>query len=316
MLGAACGLFSAVGYTAANVCLRAVSHCDPVWVSAVKAYPTLLFVGPWLVVLVLRGQRVLPPWRVLAILAVAGLLAQLGGNVLFQWSLGVIGIALAVPITLGSMIVGGAILGRIFLGEGITPRAILANTVLLAAIVILSASSRDPVVNVANPLMAERAVVFANLGVIAALICGLLYATLGVAIRYGVSGEARLSTTMAIVSLVGVLALGGLAESRLGWEGILGTPRRDFIMMSLAGLFNAIAFLSLTKALQMTSVMFVNALNASQSAMALAAGVLLFGEPLSWALGVGVAMTALGLILMGGKKRSTAATVRSGGNPG
>ena len=66
--------------------------------------------------------------------------------------------------------------------------------------------------------------------------------------------------------------------------------------------FNLIAFVALTKALHLSSVMFVNGLNASQIAMAAIAGVLLFQEPITLAMGAGVLLTVFGLVLM--RKRS------------
>ncbi|MEO8498955.1 MAG: hypothetical protein ABI614_28155, partial [Planctomycetota bacterium] len=61
-------VISAVGYTATNVCLRSVTDCDPVWVSCIKSIPTVVGVAPWLVVRWSRGERVFPPWPVVATL--------------------------------------------------------------------------------------------------------------------------------------------------------------------------------------------------------------------------------------------------------
>src|SRR5262249_3689772 len=96
-LGTICGLFSAFAYTCANAFLRAAAHCDPVWVSAVKAVPTVLAMTPVMIAMAYRGQRVLPPWRMLVAIAIGGLIGQLGGNISFQWALGQIGVALVVP---------------------------------------------------------------------------------------------------------------------------------------------------------------------------------------------------------------------------
>ena len=62
--------------------------------------------------------------------------------------------------------------------------------------------------------------------------------------------------------------------------------------MILAGLFNAVAFLALTKSLQLVPVVYFNALNATQAAMGALAGIMLFAEPSTWLLWLGVAMTA------------------------
>src|SRR5512140_3828553 len=91
--GTLCGLFAAVGYTIANSCLRSVVGCNPVWVSAVKAFPTVALVAPWIIVQYVRGDKLLKSTKVLGVIALAGLLGQIGRNVLFQWSLGVVGIA-------------------------------------------------------------------------------------------------------------------------------------------------------------------------------------------------------------------------------
>lgn len=300
-IGAFFGSLSAVGYTAANVCLRAVTNCDPIWVSTIKAMPTVVLVGPWLLVLLHRGLRVLPTHRTLWAIVLAGLFGQLAGNVLFQWSLGVIGIALVVPITLGTIIVMGAIMGRAFLHESITPRTAVALVILIAAIGVLSAGAGSAHQSLAGdgdqPVSGWARALTLSAGVAAAAIAGLAYSVLGVVIRYGVSGRAPISTVMTIIALVGMVGLGLLSWLRIGMEGMLGTTSTDLGVMILAGLFNAFAFLSLIKALQLTTVTYVNALNASQAAMAATAGVLFFGEAMTGSLVLGVALTAVGLML-------------------
>ena len=80
----------------------------------------------------------------LVLTVLAGLCGQLAGNVCFQWSLGVVGIALAVPITLGSMILTGAISGTVVLGDQVTLEMIYASIVLILAICILSLGAGKP----------------------------------------------------------------------------------------------------------------------------------------------------------------------------
>ena len=71
-------------------------------------------------------------------LVIASLICQLFGNVVFQWSLGIVGMALAVPLTLGTMIVAGAIMGRMVLNEPVTMRMAISTVVLIGAISVLS----------------------------------------------------------------------------------------------------------------------------------------------------------------------------------
>jgi drug/metabolite transporter (DMT)-like permease len=305
VLGTLCGLFSAVGYTAANACLRAVSDCDPIWVSAMKALPTLVMVGPWIAVQAWRGRKILPGWRVLGLLAAGALIGQLIGNVVFQWSLGVVGLALAVPLTLGTIILGGALMGRTLLHEPLTVRMLASVVTLIAAITVLSLGAGDAHRSVAGPMLQGTAVWWlVALGVAGAMLSGMAYSILGVVIRYGVKGQASLSITLFTVSLAGVVSLGVWSHWRIGWQGMWNTSPDDFGMMLLAGIFNALAFLALTKALQLANLVFVNALNATQATMAAIAGVLIFHEAPSPELAFGVLLTIVGLLLMKQRNRS------------
>ena len=301
VFGTLCGLLSAVAYTAANTLLRAVADCDPFWVSCIKAVPTVVIFAPVLMVQAWRGEPVLPPARAVWALVGAALLGQLGGNVLFQWSLGVVGMALAVPLTLGSMILTGALLGRFFLSEAIRPRAALAIAVLIAAIFILSQGAGEAYRSVTAMTGMGRGhspLWFIVAGVSAACISGLGYSVLGVVIRRSVTGRVSTPQALVIVCTVGAVSLGLASFWRLGPGGLLATEPRDLLTMVGAGIFNAVAFVSLIKALQYATVLYVNALNATQATMAAIAGIAFFQEAVSGALLVGVALTIAGLLLM------------------
>lgn len=295
ILGTICGLLSAVVYTAANAFLRSVKDCDPVWVSAVKAVPTVIFMAPWVAVLVWRSHRLYSSWQTLAGLAAAGLVGQLVGNVAFQWSLTRIGIALTVPLTLGGMIVSATILGRIFLYEPVTPRAAVSITILLAAICVLSLGASDAQQSVAKQ---DATLLQLAAGAGAAILCGLVYSVLNVVIRYAVVRGTPLPTTLLTVSLMGMLSLGLVSWLRIGQAGMMATRPTDLALMLLAGVCNAAAFLALTKSLQLTSVVYVNALNATQATLAAIAGVAIFREAASPWLLLGIFLTVVGLGLM------------------
>lgn len=305
------GLLAAVGYTAANICLRAVTEQDPYWVSAMKAVPTVLIFGPWLLVRISKSQALLPPLTPFLWLIAAALVGQVGGNVVFQWSLGVIGIALAVPICLGMLIISGAWLGRVLLGEKVTLRNAGSMVLLIAAIVVLSLGAPKAHASLADVQTSEPLMVAA--GVLAACLAGLSYGVLGVAIRNAARQGSPHTTTLVTVGLAGVLVLWPWTLLRIGWEGMLATDTTAMAFMIGAGLANAAAFFALTKSLQMANIVHVNALNATQATMAAVAGVLLFAEPLSAALGLGVLLTAGGLILMKGPV--AVKSVEAGGSP-
>jgi uncharacterized membrane protein len=179
-------LLAALGYTAANICLRAVSHCDPVWVSAVKSVPTVVLAAPLLLLRARRGQGVWPHRRALVSLILAALAGQLIGNVVFQWSLGIVGLALAVPVCLVAQIAGSAVLGRIFLQESITPRMAIGVVMLVAASTIFSFSAEDAYRSVTQALWTDAMPRWKlALSVGAVCLSGLSYAWLGLVIRRG-----------------------------------------------------------------------------------------------------------------------------------
>lgn len=294
-LGTACGLASAFIYTAANSFLRAASDCDPVWVSAVKAVPTVLLMVPWLAILARKGHAFAPSWRILAMTAAAGLGGQLVGNVSFQWALGQVGLAMAASLNLGGMIVAAAILGRVFLHEPVTPQAAVSLLLLLAAIAVLALGAGDAQRSVTSIAPTWRQIA---MGVGAGCLSGLAYAILNVVIRYGVVRGMPLPTTLFVVAFMGLVSLSALSWWRIGTAGMAATAPHDLAMMLLAGVCNSLAFLALTKSLQLTSVVYVNALNATQATLAALAGVLIFREALSpWLLG-GVGLTIAGLLLL------------------
>lgn len=245
--------------------------------------------------LAMRGQRVLPRPRMLAGVALGGLAGQLGGNIAFQWALSQIGLALTVPLSLGGMIVFAAVLGRVFLHEPVTLKAAYALALLLAAIAVLSLGARTASQQVAQapvPLMHIVA------GVAAACLSGLAYSVLNVVLRYCVTRGAPLPATLWTVSFVGLVALSAIAALRIGPRAMLETAPRDWQFMLAAGLCNTVAFISLTKSLQLTSIVYVNALNATQATLAAVAGVLVFHEPLSEWLAIGVGLTIAGLFML------------------
>lgn len=295
VLGTICGLFSAFVYTCANAFLRAVDDCDPVWVSAVKAVPTVVAMIPVMAAMVSRGRKVLPPPAMLAAIGVGGLIGQLGGNISFQWALGQIGVALTVPLSLGGMIVGAAILGRIFLYEPVTLKAALALTLLLAAIGVLSLGAEDAGRSVAQTTLPTWQLAA---GVTAACLSGTAYAILNVILRYCITRGAPLPTTLFTVSIVGLISLGLISWLRSDQNGMWKTTPAQLGLMLAAGLCNTVAFISLTKSLQLTSVVYVNALNATQATLATLAGVLIFGEALSPWLAIGVGLTIAGLMCL------------------
>ena len=65
-------------------------------------------------------------------------LTQLVGNVAFQWALGQIDLALTVPLSMGMLLIGSAVLARLGLAGPIPPRSAAAMLLLVCSITVLT----------------------------------------------------------------------------------------------------------------------------------------------------------------------------------
>ncbi len=308
--GTACGVISALAYTGANILLKLLSQegVDPVWVSCVKAAPTAALAWWMIARRARRGLPALPPARLLPGLLAAGLFMQLGGNVSFQWALGEIGLAVCIPLVFGTLIIGGALLGRIWLGESISHRSALAMLLLVAAVTVLSFGTQDAR-DAVSPSADNSGLTTVVLATAAACLAGLAYAVCNTVIRRVATGAVSLSATLMVLSTSGVVSLGVLALARIGPGGCLQTTAAQWGVMLAAGLFNAAAFFSLGLALQTVTIVRANTINASQVAMCAVAGLILFGEPATASLGIGIALTMAGLLIVT-RARKTPSTDR------
>ena len=301
IVAAACfGLFAAVGYTASNIALRQSVGVDPFLVSAVKAAPTVILLGPVLIWMVLTSRTIATSTHMIPRFAATALLAQIVGNGAFQIALGVIGLAASVPITLGVLIIGGAFLGRIMLGEPVRVRTIFAMLTLIAAVVVLSLPADAPRVVSSTSSLPLWA------GALMAAASGAAYALFGVMLRRTLTGGLSPPATMFISGVVGTIALWSITVSRIGTSGIAEISSDQWGVMATAGMCNFTAFVALSIALKALPVVAVNLLNASQVAMAAVAGVFLFAEPVTWPLLIGIALTFMGLGILANRKKKPA----------
>lgn len=294
------GLSASLIYTASNSCLRACADLDPLFVSWAKSLPLVAIYLPWWCLRLRRGKDNVPSLRAIGILVIAGTIGQLGGNVLFQWSLGVVGLALSVAVCLASMTVSAAVLGKLFLGESVSPRTRIALVVIVTAVGVLFLGARAAPLAVGPDGSAEalHPWFWAAAGTGAAFTSGIAYTVLGTLIRKGVTGETSVIGTLWVTGLTGAVVLGIGAGLRVSPADIASIEPSKWLWLLLAGLFNAVAFFALIQSLQLAPVVIVNAVNASQSASAAVAGVILFAEPLTPFLFAGIGLTAVGFLLL------------------
>ena len=295
--GAIFCLIAALSYTATNICMRRLTalHCDPFWVVFNKEVLTSLCIAPWVVWQVYRGRSRLPSRRTLWAILAIGLLVQLAGNVGVQWALGIVGLAVTIPAIFGLMILGGAVLGRFWLGERISARSAVAMTVLLASIVLLGFGAPAVGASVAGDGV-RPALSWIVLAVGASCLAGAIYALLCTFIRHAVTQTTTPTAIGMLVPLTAVISLGPICVYRLGVSGILDTSLEQLLFMVAAGLCNTIGFLGLIHGLKRTSVVHANVVTASQVAMASVAGMVLFGESFSAWILTGIVLTIFGIV--------------------
>ncbi|MFG0267307.1 MAG: DMT family transporter [Rhodopirellula sp. JB055] len=308
--GIVAGIASAVLYTLANISLRNAISVDPFIVSTFKAVPTVLVLTPYLVSVKASGRPIATSRQWIPIFIPVALVGQVIGNGAFQVALGSIGLAASVPITLGSLLIGSAILGRILLKEPVRPRTLLSIGTLIIAVIVLSRSRGvDPVewhpssdIPSSEPVDWLHSPIFGAAGAIAS---GLAYAVFSTSMRFTMKRGMLASMAMWISGVSGTVALAGIVAVRTGWSPIADIPAAMWQSMIWAGVFNFTAFVAISTALKVLPVVAVHLINASQVAMASVAGVIVFEEPVTKLLVIGVSLTLAGLTILATRRRPT-----------
>lgn len=304
-MGTLLGLGAAVGYSLANLGLRHVSEPNDlawaIWVSCIKASPAALLAWVIIALRATRGQQAMPPRKLWLPLLGGGLLMQFGGNVMFQWALGIGGLVVTVPVVFAAIITTGACLGRIFLNDPLSVRTLIAMGILIVAICAVTIGASDATSAVSDS--ADFSTV--AMACIIATLSGVAYGTNGVFIRHVlVSNPISISATLVMFSTTGTVVLGITSFMTLGPERMIGTTFDQWMSMLVAGSANALAFFSVGAALKRLSVNRVNLLNATQNAMCALGGVLLFHEPFTTPLMIGCGLTIVGILMMDHGRRT------------
>jgi len=278
---------------------RLATDVDPWLPSAMRATVTMLFYLPFFSWAVGSGKKFFPGWKQVTCLIGVSVGSQLLGNVAMQYSMGVVGVAITVPVCTGAMVIAATILARVFLKEAITGWMALAIFVLLVSIALFGTGSeaarRSMELSQLHLLRSWSALA----GVVAAILSGIVFAALSVSIRSVLNRDIfRLMPIMA-VTVTGVVVIWPGVFYRIGIDGLAEVAPWQWQLMVLAGLGNAAAFLCLATALKLLPVAWVNAINVSQVALAALLGVLLFSEPSSIWLWVGLLVMTAGFVLLG-----------------
>jgi len=263
-------------------------QCDTFWAVCNKELVAVVVVGVWTVC----RRPAWPTMRVLGVLMAVGLAVQTIANPGMQWAFGVVGLAVTVPTIFGAMLTATALLEFSILGERLSRRSVFAIGLLLGSLALLgiAAGAAGKSISLADPSLVA-------MGVGAACVAGSIYAVLTITMRRVLAGATPKSAVLLVTTSMGVLTLGPLSVYRFGVQELLSTPTEQVWWMLAAGILNLIAFVAIAKGLELTTAVHANMLNASQVAMAAVAGMILFNEPLTPWLIVGVALTLVGIVL-------------------
>lgn len=295
------GLISAVSYSAANLALRGLSgrHEDlawSIWVTGMKALPTVLLAWFLLMRRPRTGQPLYPSVKIVMAIFLAALMMQFGGNLGFQLALGHIGLAITVPVVFALIIGAGAILGRMFLGDGISPRTVVSIVIMTVSVILLSYAATLNHADVSAGSDTTGKLVW--LGVTMAVISGASYGINGVVIRRVTRQQMSVASVLIIYSLTGLISLTILGGAMMGWDRLAAIQTDEWQMMLWAGTFNAIAFFSISNSLKLINITQVNVINATQNAMCAIGAVMIFAEPVSTPMVVGMILSIIGLVTL------------------
>jgi drug/metabolite transporter (DMT)-like permease len=228
-----------------------------------------------------------------------GLATQLVGNTGQQWAMGIAGLVVTIPTLVAAVLVATSIFGWALLGERVPHRSLLAIGLLVVAVTLLCLGAETAVRTVGAEIEIPTSSLQMAAAVGAAVMAGIVFAVLSIAIRHCVTGATPPSAVVVIITGMGVVSLGPLSLYRFGWQTLIHTPVEQLQWMAGAGIFNLVAFFAVSKALQLTTAIHVNLVNASQVALAAIAGIALFGEKANLWLILGVALTLVGIFLIG-----------------
>jgi len=271
-------------------------HCDAALAVFSREFVTTVFMGLWLLSQVIQGRPTLPGGRTLGELLLVGFVVQLVANTCLQWAMGVVGLAISIPAFYGTVITTGAVLGRLWLGEHVTPRSLGAIILLMTALVMLGIGAESAGDTIASQDALSRTTWMILLAVLGAGLAGIISGLLTITIRHSVMQGALPTAIAFLIPMTGAVSLGPLSLYRLDWTALCNTSGEQLLFMGGAGVFNLLGFLAIIHGLQRTTVLYANAVNASQVALAAVAGMMLFREPPNAWLLIGVCLTIAGIL--------------------
>lgn len=283
-------LAAAFGYALYQVFLGVAmqGEVDNSVAATVQAIPVLLFATAMGWVINRRGKQTTSPfsdWRLIGALVCNGLLLFVVATPLLFESLRKGGVLITSPV-LGTQVLFAALLAALLLREPFTRTMALGMVISVVGIFALTVGQSGA----GLPPTWWLAVPFA-------LGTALSWALAGVLLTYTMRRGVDPFQAVAIPTIVGIATLNGylLVTGQIGLYG--GTSAEILAILLVAGVFSAAALISLTMALNLTTVASATTLNSLQVAIAPVIAWIFLGENLNLAA-VGILIILVGVIIV------------------
>lgn len=284
-------LAAALGYALYQVFLGAAMQGEVhnMVGATVQAIPLVLFATAMGWFVNRQGKKttsVLSDWRLIGALVCNGLLLFVVATPLLFESLRKGGVLITSPVS-GTQVLFAAILAAILLREPFTGMMALGMVVSVVGVLALTAGRSGAEL----PSTWWLAVPFA-------LGTALCWALAGVLMTYTMRRGVDPYQAVALPSIVGILTLNGylLVTGQIGLYG--GTSTETHLTLLTAGVFSAAALVSLTLALNLTTVASATTLNSLQVAIAPVLAWIFLGEEMNWVAAAGILTILIGVTMV------------------
>ena len=315
-------------YSVSNVVLRMLTDkgVDIDWFLCSKETIGVVCLTPWILFRFFQGRYRLVSKRLLVYIIVASVFCQFIGARLHMVAFSVLGLVIAVPIVQASTMLGTAYLGQYVLGDPLSRRRKIAMSILITAVVLLSLGKEWAVTQSEGPQVSSGYFLLIAAGTIVA---GAAYSIYIIILRYAgrrfwgaedsVWASFRFSQwvgydfsdhppqrhyspvpvtlTMLIVLCVGIITFGSCLFLRRGLDGFTNVPPIAWKLIPITGLCNMVGFFFQVQGLRLTSAVQASLIAVSQILVLSLIGMILFGEPTTPLVWIGLSLTACGVVL-------------------
>ncbi len=309
-VGGACCLLAAIAYAVADGCVRdLIERLDSYRLLCFKETLSGIIIGSFgipLMIYAWRRQRRVAgsggyaAGRLIGWTLVGAFFCQVPGNFSLLWAYRQVGMAVAGAVSLGTTILFAAVLGRVFLKERVSLPILTGMAMLITSVVVLSVAHSQGMNSVESMEMGTVSLWQGVLGCAMATLCGLSCAILATIIRYVGNQGAPVWLPAFVVPIFGFPATLPIILWQHGFTwAIFDISAADYGVLTISVLCNVVAFISLCKGIQLTSVVFGNVSGTIRLALVSLVGVFWFHEPGGFLMGTGVVLAILGTVFIG-----------------